>query len=80
MSEQTIELDCAPLTPRPDTYIAEVIRETGLALKEPVSKFFGNWIWDYSEVPEETWKELQPILAQRITKLYELGRIRFGSW
>jgi hypothetical protein len=78
--EQSIELDCAPGNPRPDDLLPQVIRETGLALKEPISKWCGNWRWDYSEVKEETWKELQPILAQRIIELYNKNLIRYGSW
>lgn len=77
---QTIEIDCAPMTPRPDTYIADVIADTGLELKEPVAKGFGNWTWDYSEVPAEQWEQAKPILQERITKLYYDGCIRYGSW
>ncbi len=79
---QTIELDCAPMTPRPDTYIGGVIEGTGLQTKEPIigAASFGNWTWDYSEVPSETWRALQPILKKRIAKLYHSGAIRYGSW
>jgi hypothetical protein len=80
MDEQSIEIDCPPGSMRPDDFLPEVLRDTGLAMKEPVVKWFGNWKWDYSDVPEETWKELQPILKERITRLYDLGRIRYGSW
>ena len=34
---QTIELDCAPMTPRPDTYIKGVLKGTGLKAGEPIS-------------------------------------------
>jgi hypothetical protein len=77
---QTIEIDCVPATPRPDSYIEGIIEGTGLELKEPSDKSFGMWTWDYSEVPNEKWKEIQPILKERITKLYRNGNIRYGSW
>lgn len=80
--EQTIELDCPPLTPRPGTYIEGVIEGTGLEAKEPIigPASFGNWTWDYSDVPEEKWKKIQPILQKRIATLYKSGCIRYGSW
>ena len=80
MSVQTIELDCAPFTPRPDTYITGVIKDTQLPKREPLSKFFGNWVWDYSDVPSNKWEEVKPILEERITRLYYRGVIRYGSW
>ncbi|AMM44896.1 hypothetical protein SP15_097 [Bacillus phage SP-15] len=80
MAEKTIELDCAPLTPRPDTYIEGVIKDTGLELRKPVSTLFGNWTWDYSDVSDEVWEKAQPILEERITKLHNQGSIRYGSW
>lgn len=82
MSEQTIELDCPPMTPRPGSYIGSVIAGTGLEAKEPQigPASFGNWTWDYSEVPEEEWKKIQPVLKERITALYQRGAIRYGSW
>lgn len=52
-------------------------------VKDPdqtVGRFFGNWTWDFSDVPDEKWKEVQPILKERITKLYNEGSIRYGSW
>jgi hypothetical protein len=80
MPRQTIDLDCAPGWPRPGDLIGGVIEGTGLAEREPVLKIFGNWTWDYSDLPEERWREIQPVLKERITKLYESGTIRYGSW
>jgi hypothetical protein len=79
-ANQTIELDCAPGLPRPGDLIAGVIERTGLKLKEPVSKCFGNWTWDYSDVDCDTWKEVQKIIKPRIEALYRKGKIRYGSW
>jgi len=78
--ERSIELDCPPGNPRPGDLIGGVITGTGLELKEPVSKFFGNWKWIFPEVSEEYWKGIQPTLKERIVKLHESGFIRYGSW
>ena len=80
MSEQTIELDCAPGSPRPGDLIGGVIKDTGLPKREEVSRFFGNWVWDYKDIPEGKWEKAIPILEERITALYHSGRIRYGSW
>jgi hypothetical protein len=80
MAEQTIELDCAPGSIRPGDLIGGVIKDLGLPLREPVSMFFGNWTWDYSDIPEDKWKETHDVRKQRITDLYNSGFIRYGSW
>ena len=80
MAEQSIELDCPPGDPRPGDLIAGVIEGTGLELKETCMRLFGNWKWDYSEVSAEEWARIQPVLKERITKLHNAGRIRYGSW
>jgi hypothetical protein len=77
---QTIELDCQPGSLRPDELIEDVIKGTGLEVRDTVSRFFGCFTWDYSDVDPETWKEIRPTLGKRITRLYEHGVIRYGSW
>jgi len=77
---QTIELDCPPGNPRPGDLIAEVIAGTTLPKRETTLRFFGNWVWDYSDIPAEQWKEAQPILQRHIEDLYRRGWIRYGSW
>ena len=77
---QTIELDC-PLGPtRPGDLIMGVIEGTGLPFRETILRFFGEWTWDYNDIPEEVWLKVKPILKERITSLYNRGIIRFGSW
>jgi len=78
--ERSVELDCPPGSPRPGDLIEGVIAGLGLSSKEPVSKFFGNWKWEYPEVTWERWQEIKPILKERIVKLHERGIIRYGSW
>ena len=80
MTEQTIEIDCAPGALRPGDLIAGVIEGTGLLLKESSGRFFGNWTWDYSDVDPEVWIKANPVLKERLTKLYNSGTIRYASW
>lgn len=77
---QTIELDCPPGGIRPGDLIKGVIAGTGLPHRDDVSRLFGNWVWDYSDIPADRWKQAQPILKERITALYTSGTIRYGSW
>ena len=78
--EQTIELDCPPGFPRPGDLIEGVIKDTGLPLREPVLKFFGEWTWDYTDIDAAKWDAIRPILKERIGKLYYAGVIRYGSY
>ena len=79
--EKTIELDCPPGYPRPGDLIAGVIEGTGLPPIETCSRFFGNWVWDYSKLAtDDQWSAAQPILKERITALYKRGVIRYGSF
>lgn len=77
---QKISLDSGPLAPRPNTLLPYVIKETILTLKQPESRSFGEWTWDYSEVSEANWSALQNTLRERITSLFDDGLIRYGSW
>jgi hypothetical protein len=79
-NQQTLELDCPPGLPRPGDLYPAVIRGTGLPTREPVLKFFGNWTWDYRDIPAKKWAKAQPALKERIEKLYNDGYIRYGSW
>jgi hypothetical protein len=75
----TIDLDCQPGFPRPGDLIDSVLEGTGLPSRPPVLKFFGNWQWDYNDMPE-VFEAAKPILKERITALYHAGLIRYGSW
>ena len=78
--ERSIILDCPLGDPRPGDLIAGVIEGLDLEEKDPKFKAFGMWAWDYSEVPDERWKEIQPVLKKRIAALYRKRAIRAGSW
>ena len=77
---QTIDLDCPPGSPRPGDLIEGVIEGTGLPFRKESSTFFGNWTWVYDDIDSEVWSKAKPVLAKRITKLYNDGVIRYGSW
>ena len=84
LSGISIELDCAPMTPRPDTYIGRVLKDTPLTVSDfylhigPVS--FGNWEYKLHAGKEETYLQHKETYGQRITELYNNGNIRYGSW
>lgn len=79
---QTIELDCPPGNPRPGDLLPSVIKDTGIPEdnREPVSKLFGNWEWNYDDVPEEIWLKARPTIKKRIERLFKGGIIRYASW
>jgi hypothetical protein len=77
---QYITLDCAPGNPRPDDLYPKVIEGLNLPKREAQSKFFGQFIWDYSDISRDRWLLIQPILKERITRLYNQGLIRYGDW
>lgn len=79
-TDQVIELDCPPGVLRPGSLLGGVTMGLGLPLKDPISRVFGAWTWDYSDVPLDIWNEAVPTLEQRIKKLYAIGHIRFGRW
>ena len=77
---QTIELDCEPGSLRPGDLIEDVIKDTGLPTREPCSKFFGNWVWDYTDIPADEWVKAKKFTGPKIEVLYHDGAIRYGSW
>lgn len=77
---QTIEIGCPPGDQRPGDLLPKVIEGTGLEVRRPVEMAFGDWEWDYNDIDPEKWKEIQPILKERLVKLYETGVARYVSW
>lgn len=77
---QEIELDVPPLQPRPDTLLLKAIEGTGLPIRAASSKIFGCWTFNYDDVDHSLWEHYQPKLKENITRLYDNGHIRYGSW
>jgi len=82
MSKYTIELDCQPGSPRPGDLLPAVLKDTGVTLDptKPQATFFGNWEWVIPTEQEEAFKAARETIKARITKLYNSGAIRYGSW
>jgi hypothetical protein len=78
----SIEIDCAPMHPRPDTYLPWILEGTGLSVAdfELVSKVFGCWTYEVHKDKETLYQTHVDTIEQRIKSLYHSGRIRYGSW
>jgi hypothetical protein len=80
MPRQVIEIDCPPGNPRPDVIYRSAIKNTGLIEKQPESKTFGCWTWNYDEVPADQWNTLRKVIGTKLKLYYDAGTIRYGSW
>ena len=84
MPDYTISIDCAPGTPRPDSYIKGIIAGTGLPQENLdqliTSRFFGEWTWQFKDISEDIWLNAEPLIATRLTELYYSDRIRYADW
>ena len=80
MAKQEIILDCPPGEPRPGDLIEGVIEGTELECRNTVLRCYGMWVWDYSDIPSEHWKKIEPVLGKRINDLYYARIIRGGKW
>ena len=79
----SIDLDCAPGRPRPGDLLPGALHGTPIKasdLGEPVSKFFGNWMWVIPTKLEKVYAKHQKRVQANITDLYNEGAIRYGSW
>jgi hypothetical protein len=80
---ETIELDCAPGTPRPDDLLPGILEGTGLTPDDFVitMKFFGWWRFELKpESDIKLFRQHKPVFEERIKALYKQGAIRAGSW
>lgn len=90
-----IEIDCAPGATRPQTYFDNIaklliqnenktISEFGKRIDtmKPISTKFGSWDWVITLSGEELTlrEQIQSCFKNELTKLYNLGAIRFASW
>lgn len=81
----SIELDCAPGTPRPADLIQGVLAGTGLETKDfdTANPFFGHqtWVLRAEAGKDETFQAVkEKVIRKRVESLYFRGVIRYGSW
>lgn len=78
VTRYTIGIDCAPGHQRPGDFIEQVIDGTGLPSKETISRSFGAWVWDYSDVDniETLWQLHSSTIFDRLETLNNSGHIR----
>lgn len=83
-SKFSIELDCAPGSPRPDDLFPGVIEGTELKISdfEIVSRLFGNWMFELKagKARAASFVSAKATLRKRVEALYHTGAIRYGSW
>ena len=80
---QTIELDCAPFTPRPSERIGFVLKGSGFKVEDfdTGNPFFGHQVWTLKDPNRENeFIGKKPLFKERVTELYNSGAIRYGSW
>jgi hypothetical protein len=78
----TIEIDCAPFSTRPDEHFKNMCTDLDMQLEgfKLVSKFFGNYTWEILPFYEEIYKSKQHLVKDWLTKLHNNGRCRYASW
>ncbi len=77
----TIGVDCKPASPRPDTYLDDVLKDTDIVIDKTktATKFFGAWEWE-AIIKKELWTdETAELVYARLRLLYEKGFIRGGK-
>jgi hypothetical protein len=83
-NKYSIDIDCPPMSPRPDSYLLGVLKDTGIEVDdfEEPSRVFGNWCWilKASANKDELYTKNKPIYKERLSKLYNAGLIRYASW
>lgn len=78
----TIEIDCAPGSPRPGDLLPGILEGTGVTIdpENTFQRFFGWWGWYVPEDQVEAYQKAKPVIKARIEALYARGTIRAGSW
>lgn len=70
-----IGIDCAPFSPRPDTYIKEIATLIDADVNQPISAIFGTWIWKLN-VSQAKYTEKSSEIQNYFEYLYSKGLIR----
>ena len=74
-------IDCAPGSPRPDTFAGSVFEYLGVEYHEPYNKFFGAWEWNVDvNMTDKEWDTFDKWMKEKMDNLYENGRIRGARW
>jgi hypothetical protein len=78
----SIEIDCAPGTPRPDTVLPLALSNTEMKVEdfEKTSTFFGNWTYVPLLEKEELYANSQNTIAENLKQAYAKGKCRYCSW
>jgi hypothetical protein len=79
-TKQEIHLECPPGEPRPGDLMPALLHGTGLPVREDVSelRFFGHWVWHYSDIPRDVWEAAIRRIERRMVRLLHAGIIRAG--
>lgn len=78
-SKQEIHLECPPGDQRPGDLMQELLRGTGIPLRDSESRLFGHWEWDYNDISSEVWEAAVPTIMRRMARLHKDGIIRAGQ-
>ena len=78
-TKQEIHLECPPGDPRPGDLMPELLRGTGIPLRDSESRLFGHWKWDYNDISREVWEAAVPTIMRRMDCLYRDGIICAGQ-
>lgn len=73
----SLNIDCSPGCPRPDSYCLVVFQMLKAELCEPDSKTFGNWHWTIENVDRDVFSEVKDSISAKFNNLYERGKIRY---
>jgi len=82
VGKNTIELDCAPGATRPGTLFPGVIEGTNLTTEDfrISGTVFGKWTFVVNKDKDELFENSKEVFKERVSDLYNSGRIRYGSW
>ena len=78
--QQFIALGGAFMVTNPDDMLQAALTDTDLPLRQPTSKTFGIWRFDYSDIPRATWERELLTIQRNLTALRTAGSIRYCSW
>ena len=72
-------IDCAPATPRPNSYLEKVMEGTGITIKHPednISHLFGAFQWKTNVIKDQWTKKTYDLIFERLRILHSRGNIR----